>query len=311
MTLTQLKYLCEIVRQRLHLSNAANVLHTSQSGVSKQIHLLEQELGSIIFRRKRNRLLGLTPAGEEIYRRALAILLESENIRRVGRNSDPNSGGRIVIAATRTQARYLLPSLVQLYIARFPNVHVEFWQGTRREVFARVDSGEADVGIATGSGVALPSVAMLKYGLMHYNIVVQAGHPLLQFAKPPLREVAKYPIITHTFEPDGKWKLGEVFERSGLHPNIVFCAADADVCKAYIELGLGIAILASTAFDKSRDRGLRAMRADHLFDPEPLCIGVNRKRFLSSQLFELIRMMAPHISRTAIEKAMRGGEHAS
>jgi LysR family transcriptional regulator, cys regulon transcriptional activator len=305
MTLTQLRYLCEIVRQRLHLSNAANALNTSQPGVSKQIQLLEQELGCVIFKRKRNRLLGLTPAGEEIYRHARMMLLESENIRSVGRNSDPNSAGRILIAATRTQARYLLPEIIQRFIARFSNIQFEFWQGTRRDVFARVDSGDAH------GGIALDGVAMLKYGLMHYSIIVQTGHPLLRFTKPPLHEVAKYPIITHTFEPDGQWKLGELFEKNGLRPNIVFCAADADVCKAYVELGLGIAILASIAFDKSRDRSLRAIRAGHLFDPEPLCIGINRKRFVSSHLFELIRIMAPEISRSEIEMAMNDQKQAS
>jgi LysR family cys regulon transcriptional activator len=304
MTLTQLRYLCEIVRHRLHLSNAANALHTSQPGVSKQIQQLERELGCVIFKRRRNRLLSLTRSGEEIHRHAQIILLEAENIRSVGYDADPEASARLVIAATRTQARTLLPPIIQRFVRRFPNVQLEFWQGNRHDVFARVNAGDADLAIATGSGIAFDGVAMLKYGLLHHSIITQPGHPLARFSRPPLREVVKYPILTHNFEPDGRWKLAEFFEEKNLRPNIVFGAADSDVCKAYVELGLGIAILASHAYDSVKDHHLHAIRADHLFTPEPLYIGINRKRYLSSHLLELIQMITSKIGRAEIELAI-------
>jgi DNA-binding transcriptional LysR family regulator len=171
-------------------------------------------------------------------------------------------------------------------------------------VFARVEAGDADIGIGGDRGVSVQNVTMMNYGTLHYLIVAKPGHPLLRLAKPKLRDVAAYPIITHMFEPDGRWKLDDVFKKEGLTPNIVFRAADADVAKAYIELGIGIAVLSSVSFDKKRDRLLRAINADHLFTPEPLFIGFHRKRHISRHLLELIKMLAPELSNAEIKRAV-------
>jgi LysR family cys regulon transcriptional activator len=303
MTLTQLRYLCEIVRQGLHLSRAAEALHTSQPGVSKQIQLLERELGCAIFKRQRNRLLDLTPVGQDVLNYAQRALIEVENIRNVSRGSYEEASGTIVIACTLVQARYVLPSVIDRFMKRYPNARLEFFQGPRQQVFAKVDAGDADIGIGGDRGVSVQNVTMLDYGTLHYTIVAKPGHPLLRLQKPTLRDVAAYPIIAHMFEPDGQWKLVDVFKKNGLSPNIVFRAADADVGKAYVELGIGIAVLSSASFEKKRDRLLRAINADHLFAPEPLFIGFHRKRRLSRHLVELIKMLAPALTVAEIEAA--------
>jgi LysR family cys regulon transcriptional activator len=308
MTLIQLRYLCEIVRQGLHLSRAAESLHTSQPGVSKQIQLLELELGCTIFERQRNRLLGLTPAGRDIHHYAQQTLLEVENIQRVSRNLNEKARGTIVIACTSTQARYVLPRTIDRFIKRFPNTRLEFFQGSRLEIFAKVDGGEAVIAIGGDRGVAVHNVVMLNYGTLHYCIVARRDHPLLHKAKPTLREVAAYPIITHMFEPDGQWKLVDVFRKRGLTPNIAFRAADADIAKAYVELGIGIAILAKISFDKRRDRPLRAIDADYLFAPETLYLGFHRKKYMPRHLNDLIRMLAPSLSIEDIDRARPAAE---
>lgn len=295
MTLTQLRYLCEIVRQGLHLSRAAESLHTSQPGVSKQIRMLESELGCVIFKRQRNRLLDLTQAGQDVHHYAQRALLEIENIRSVSRNADNEASGTIAIACTLVQARYVLPTIIDRFMKRYPNARLEFFQGPRQQVFARVEAGDADIGLGGDRGVSVQNVKMMNYGTLHYIIVAKPGHPLLRVTKPKLQDVAAYPIITHMFEPDGQWKLNDVFKKEGLTPNIVFHAADADVAKAYVELGIGIAVLSSVSFDKKRDRLLRSINADHLFAPEPLFIGFHRKRHISRQLMELIEMLAPEL----------------
>lgn len=303
MTLTQLRYLCEIVRQGLHLSRAAEALHTSQPGVSKQIQLLENELGCVIFKRRRNRLLDLTPVGQDVLNYARRALVEIENIRSVTRNSDQEASGSITIACTLVQSRYVLPSVIDRFMKRYPNARLEFFQGPRQQVFAKVEAGDADLGIGGDRDVSVHNVAMLNYGTLHYTIVTKPGHPLLRIENPTLRDVASFPIITHMFEPDGQWKLIDVFRKEGLNPNIVFRAADADVSKAYAELGIGIAVLSSVSFDKKRDRLLRAINADHLFTPEPLFIGFHRKRRISRQLMDLVKMLAPGLSTADIERA--------
>ncbi len=303
MTLIQLRYLCEIVRQGLHLSRAAAVLHTSQPGVSKQVQLLERELGCRIFERRRNRLLGLTPVGQDIHHYAQQALLEIENIQTVSRNFNEKARKTIIIACTSTQARYVLPRTIDRFLKKFPDTQMEFFQGSRQDIFAKVDAGDADIAIGGDRGVNVQNVAMLDYGTLHYCIVMRPGHALLDKAKPLLRDVTAYPIITHMFEPDGKWKLIDVFRKKGLSPNIVFRAADAEIAKAYVELGIGIAILAKISFDKQRDRLLRAIDADHLFAPEPLYIGFHRKMHMARHLTDLLKMLAPALSLQDIERA--------
>jgi len=307
MTLRQLQYLCEIVRQGLHLSQAADALHTSQPGVSKQIQLLEEELGIVIFRRRRNRLLGLTAAGSEIHRYAQQVLLQIENIRGAGREHASEPTGTLTIATTHTQARYVLPTVIGRFVQKFPGVRLEFWQGNRHEVFKRVESGDVDLALGTDCGEKLDNVALLGCGLLRHSVVARPRHPILASPKPSLADIAQYPIISHAFESDGRWKLIGAFEAQGLKANIVFRATDADVCKAYVELGIGIAILASAAFDETRDKYLRAVSVDHIFPPEPLFIGLNQKQFHRRYVFEFISMLAPALTRSVIERALEEG----
>lgn len=305
MTLKQLRYLCEIIRHELHLSRAAEALHTSQPGVSKQIQLLERELGVVIFDRKPNRLLGLTPAGRDIYRFAERTLQESENVRSVGHEFRNELTGHLVIATTHTQARYALPSVIRRFRRTFPGIRLEFWQGNRQEVFRRVESDQADLAIGTDCGMHLDGVSLLPCGSLHHSVVTRPGHELLKKRRPlTLERIARYPLITHAFDQDGRWKLAKFFEARGLRPNIVFRAVDTDVCKAYVELDIGIAILANIAYDRSRDKYLRAVNADHLFEPETLYIGLNRRRYHRHYIFEFIESLDPSLTRRKVEQSL-------
>jgi LysR family cys regulon transcriptional activator len=304
MTLKQLRYLCEIVHRGLHLSRAAEALHTSQPGVSAQLQLLERELGLVIFNRKRNRLLGLTPAGEEVHRYAQRTLQEAENIRSVSHEFGNELTGNLIIATTHTQARYALPSVIRKFRRKYPRILLEFWLGTREEVFRRVESDQADLAIGTDCGARLDGVSMLPYGQLQHSIVTCPGHELLKTRAPALETVAKHPLITHAFDGDGQWKFAKFFESRGLNPNIIFRAVDADVCKAYVELGMGISILASVAYDRTRDKPLRAISADHLFEPETLHVGLNRRRFHRQYVYEFAEKLSPALTREKIEHAL-------
>lgn len=304
MTLQQLRFLCEIVRQGLRLSQAAAALHTSQPGVSKQIQLLEKELGVVIFRRRRNRILALTDAGKEIARFAEGALREVQNIRCFGDDARDSTAGNLVIATTHTHARYTLPRVIGAFTSAFPHVRLEFWQGNRDEIFQWVESGEADVAIGTDCDVKFESVALLPYGEFHRVVVTRASHPLLTVTNVTLELIAQYPLIAYGFRSNERWKFRHVFERHKLEPNIVFSAADADVSKAYVELGIGIAILPHVTYDTARDLHLRARDVRHLFDTEVTHVGLKRDRFIRRYVYDFLNILSPTLTRGSIQQAL-------
>lgn len=302
MTLQQLRYLCEIVHHGLHLSRAAAALHTSQSGVSKQIKLLEQELGVVIFRRNRNRIFGLTQSGREIVRHAEHMLSDAQNIHSFGQEASNQTAGNLVIATTHTHARYTLPRVIERFTRAYPNVRLEFLQGNRDEIFHWVDTGDADVAIGTDCDVKLEKVALLPYGSFHRIAVTRPDHALLKEERVTLAQIAQYPLITYGFRNFRRWKFNRVFEAHQLRPNIVFSSADADVSKAYVELGIGIAILPNISFSPVRDTTLRAIDLRHLFNAEITHVGINTDGYLRHYMYGFLAMLNPHLTRERVER---------
>jgi LysR family transcriptional regulator, cys regulon transcriptional activator len=305
MTLKQLRYLCEIVNQGMHLSLAAAALHTSQPGVSRQIQLLEGELGVRILQRSRNRILGLTPTGKRILRFAQRTLQEAENLRSCGEDINDECSGGLVIATNHTHARYTLPRVIDAFSRRYPDVRLQFLQGSRDEVFRWVDAGEADLAIGTDCDADLENIALLPFGTFHRIVVTPARHKLLRIERPTLEDIAAYPIITYGSRVFGKWKFSKSFEARKLTPNIVFSAVDSDVSKTYVALGMGIAILPHIVFDPVEDSKLRAINVSHLFEPETIHVGVNRHHFYRKYAFDFMETLAPDaLTRRKVEKVL-------
>jgi LysR family cys regulon transcriptional activator len=305
MTLQQLRFLCEIVHQGLKLSQAATALHTSQPGVSKQIKALEKELGIVILQRRRNRILGLTDAGKEIVRFAEGALREVQNIRGLGDETRDVATGNLVIATTHTHARYTLPQVIKKFSSQLPDVRLEFWQGSRDEIFQWVENGDADLAIGTDSDVKLESVVFLPYGEFHRVVVTRPSHALLKTRNLTLEQIAKYPLITYGFRGNERWKFRHVFESNNLVPNIVFSAADADVSKAYVELGIGVAVLPHITYDKTRDPQLRARDVSHLFGKEIMHVGIKRNRFMRRYVYDFLNILSPKLTHANIKNALR------
>jgi LysR family cys regulon transcriptional activator len=304
MTLKQMRYLTEIVRQGLHLSRAATALHTSQPGISRQLQMLETELGVIVFQRHRSRILGLTQAGKEIVKYAQQMLRDAESVRNVGLEMKNETRGHLVIATNHTHARYTLPRVITSFSKAYPKVRLEFWQGVPSDAFKWLDAGEVDIAIGRDSDISLPNIQLLPCGRFHRVLLVPARHPLLRINKPSLEDIARYPIITHGFRANGRWTFRQAFEARHLRPHIVFSSIDADVSKAYVELGLGIAILPHMTFDPARDRTLRAIDLRHLFPAETMCIGINKRQFYRSYVYRFLEMLSPDLTRRKVERAM-------
>ncbi|MEK6735671.1 MAG: CysB family HTH-type transcriptional regulator, partial [Pseudomonadota bacterium] len=285
MKLQQLRYLCEAAYQNLNLSKAARNLHTSQPAISKQIQLLEEELGVDIFVRNGKRIVQVTPPGQTIIKIASRILRETENLKKVAEEFSNEAGGTFTIATTHTQARYVLPPVIKRFTAHYPNVKLILRQGSPTQISALVTSGEADIAIATEAIEHFHELVMLPCYQWNRCIIVPPRHPLLKLKKLTLEAINQYPIITYDFAFTGRSKINQAFENLGLTPNVVLTAIDSDVIKTYVELGLGIGILAQMAFDARRDKSLRSIDASHLFEPSTTRIGISRSSYLRGYIF--------------------------
>ncbi|TXI21630.1 MAG: HTH-type transcriptional regulator CysB [Nitrosomonas sp.] len=306
MRLQQLRLLCEINRQNLNLSKAAESLHTSQPGISKQIQLLEEELGVDIFVRNGKRIVKITPPGKAIIEIAERMLQDAENLKSVGQEFNNQTSGTLTIATTHTQARYALPPVIKRFTERYPNVKLTLRQGNPTQIATLVSSGEADLAIATEAIELFHDLIMLPCYQWNRCIVVPPNHPLLDSPILTLEAIAQYPIVTYDFAFTGRSKINRAFEASGLNPNVVLTAIDSDVIKTYVELGLGIGILANMAFDPLRDQHLRSIDASHLFEPSTTRVGISRNSYIRGYSYDFIEMFAPHLNHDVVKSAMKG-----
>jgi LysR family cys regulon transcriptional activator len=311
MKLTQLRYLAAVVQNDLNITTAARKLHTSQPGISKQLKLLEDELGFPLFERDGRSLTQVTPAGRAVVDRALRILEEAQNIRRLALDARDESQGSLAIGTTHTQARYVLPPIVQQFRAQFPDVDLHLHQGTSEQIaeFARLD--RIDLAIATGAGEQFPGLVLLPCYRWQRRVLVPRAHPLAGERRLTLEALARYPIVTYTFSFAGRSSLPALFESARLDLNVALTASDADVIKTYVRLGLGVGILASMAIDPVEDADLVALDAGHLFAPHVTWVGFRRGRLLRGYQFDFIRRLAPHLTRRLVEQAIRAPDGAA
>jgi LysR family cys regulon transcriptional activator len=303
MKLHQLRYLCEIAKRDLSFSNAAVSLHTSQPGISKQIRLLEEELGVHLFIRRGNRITDLTEPGRRILDIATIILRQTDGIKAAAREFMEGDSGRLSVAATFTLARYVLPRVLQQFIARYPRVELKLLHGSSDQVCKLVVSGEADIALTTQPAAAFPDLLVLEYSTLARALLIPRGHPLTNARTISLKRIAAYPLVTLDGGSHGQAKMRDLFVSHGVEPNIVLSGANIDVVKAFVEAGLGIAILPRIAFDPERDAGLRAVNVDHLFEPHRASVAIRSNQYLRGFAFDFIGMLAPKIDRRAVEKA--------
>ncbi len=307
MKLQQLRYIVEIQRQGLNVSEAAESLFTSQPGISKQVKLLEEELGIAIFERSGKRFTAVTEPGRVVLEIAEKILREAENLKRASAEFSSGGSGRLVLAATHTQARYALPIVVRDFVAQHPTVRLEMHQGSPTQIAEWVLSGEADIGIATEALDQYAQLITLPVRQWSHCVIAPEGHPILKSVPLSLAELAKWPLITYDTAFTGRSRINRAFERIGVSPNVALTALDADVIKTYVSLGLGLGIISALAFDAQRDAGLVAVDAAHLFESNTTRLALRRGTYLRRHDFDLIALFAPHLSQRVVEMAMQGG----
>lgn len=302
MKLRQLRYIHEVAQRGLNVTAAAEALYTSQPGVSKQIRLLEEELGVDVFVRSGKHLSEITPAGQRILEHARLLLGEVENIERVAAEFHDTDRGDLSIATTHTQARYALPPVITAFRKRYPRVTLHLHQGSPPQIAKMAADGQADFAIATEAMHHFDSLVMLPCYRWNRCVLVKPEHPLTKLKQLQLRDIAQYPIVTYTFGFTGRSKLDQAFAAHGLKPDVVLTAVDADVIKTYVRLGLGIGIIANMAWDDRTDRDLVRLPADHLFEPSVTHIGFRRGLFLRGYMYDFLQAFAPHLKRDLVEE---------
>ena len=306
MNFQQLRYVRETVRRGLNLTEAANALHTSQPGVSKQIRELENELGFDIFVRYGKRITALTEPGRAVLVVIERVLQEAENLKRAAHDFSDQDSGELTIATTHTQARYALPRVVGEFKRRYPKVHLTLHQGNPLQLAEMVQAGTADIAIATETLDHFPGLLALPGYTWSHCVVVPAKHLLLRLKVLTLEDLAKYPIVTYDAAFTGRTHIDAAFAARGLKVDVVLSAIDADVIKTYVELGLGIGIIAAMAFEAKRDQQLRSIDCAHLFHSNTTRVAVKRGNLLRGYAYEFIELFAPALNRKLIERALAG-----
>lgn len=310
MKLQQLRYIQEVAQQDLNISQAAQVLFTSQPGISKQIRSLEAELGVEIFSRRGKHLVEITPAGKAILQSSAEIMQRIEKIKSIALECSDESKGSLSVATTHTQCRYVLPPVIKEFIEQYPDVSLHMHQGTPMQISGSAADGTADFAIATEALELYSDLIMLPCYSWNRAILVPKSHPLAEISTLTLEDISKYPLVTYTFGFTGRSKLDEAFGACGLSPKVVFTAADADVIKTYVRLGLGVGIVARMAYDPVQDKDLVALDASHLFEASVTKIGFRRGSYLRGYMYDFIEMFAPHLSRDLVQESISRSSRA-
>jgi LysR family cys regulon transcriptional activator len=312
MKLQQLKYLIAIVDNGLNITAAAERLYTSQPGVSKQLKLLEEELGMQLFTRKGKSLAAVTPAGERVIERARAIMQEVENIRSLASEYLEEDNGTLSIGTTHTQARYVLPEIITEFRRRFPNITLNLHQGTSEQIADMVAGNKIDFAIATGSQQLFEDLILVPSYRWDRSIIVPKGHPLARLERRiTLRDLVDYPLVTYVFSFSGESSLKRAFAEQGLEPNVGFTARDADVIKTYVRMGLGVGIVASMAADCADRNDLQVIDAEGLFPRSTTWIGYRKSAVLRRYMVDFIQLFAPHVTPQQLTELRRASDQAT
>lgn len=308
MTLQQLKYLVAIADSGLNITAAAERLYTSQPGISKQLKLLEQELGVQLFTRKGKSLAAITPAGRDVIARARRIMREAENIRNLASDLSGEQEGTLSIGTTHTQARHVLPDVIKEFRERYPKINLELHQGTSEQIAELVAANRVDFAIATGSRQLFPGLVLLPCFRWDRIILVPNGHPLTEVKEGGVQRLtlpvlAGYPLVTYVFGTTGESSLKKAFAEQGLEPNVVFTARDADIIKTYVRMGMGVGIVAPMAYECQDQKDLSAISAEGLFPRVTTWLGFRRDSVLRRYMVDFVALFAPHLTPQLTRKA--------
>jgi LysR family cys regulon transcriptional activator len=305
MKLQQLRYLCAIADCGFNISRAAELLHTSQPGVSKQVRMLEEQLNTNIFVRRNGRIVDVSERGQKVLEAARRMLKDADNLRYMGDEFTHAENGGLTLAAMHIHVRYFLFDVITKFSKVHPHVRINLLQGTPGKVSERVMSGEVDIGVTIEPLTAeLHGLLQISCRPVPRSVIVPAGHPLLLKPQPSLEDIASYRIVAGDPSSALDWTIRRTFQSHGIELDIAMHAVDATVIKAFVEAGVGIAMLPTATFEPQRDRELRAIDVNHLFRSGDLRLIIDPYRYLRSFAYDFIELVAPEWTRAKVDQAM-------
>ena len=303
MNIKQLQLVCEMVKNDYNVSRTAEALFSTQPGISTQLKSLEEELNVKLFKRKGKRITGLSEAGEKVHVLAEESLQNIKTIKQIGLEHTAKDSGQLAIATTHTQARYALPKVIRKFADHYPNVKLQIHQGNPTQISEMVLHGEADFAVATETIAQYGKLATLPVYQWNRCIIAPKGHPILAITKPSLVDIAKYPIVTYDLAFTGRSIIDKTFAREHLSPNVVLTAIDSDVIKTYVEIGLGIGILANMAYDSEHDKNLEKIDASHLFEESTTCVGFRKGQFIRQYMYDFLYWFSNELTHDVVSQA--------
>jgi LysR family transcriptional regulator, cys regulon transcriptional activator len=306
MNFHQLQYALAISRHGLSVTNAAAALGTSQPAISRALKELEKELGFDLFVREGRSFARITPEGTRVLEYAARALAEIDSLKAVASDLNQDARGTLSIATTHTQARYVLPLVIQAFRKKYPEVDLHLHQGTSEQISEMVAADRVQLAIATGSEALFPELVLLPVYRWHRQVIVPRHHALARAgaAKLTLQQLANYPLVTYVFSFSGPSSLETLFARENLKPRVALTARDSDVIKTYVRLGMGVGIVASVAYEPTQDADLAMVDASHLFPIHTTWIGFRRGTLLRNFAYEFIQLFGNHLTRRVVERAI-------
>lgn len=304
MNFHQLQYAVAIARHGLSVTQAASALGTSQPAISRALKALERELGFDLFVREGRAFSRVTPQGTKVLEYAARALAEIDSLRAVAADLNQDSRGTLSIATTHTQARYVLPPVIQAFREKYPDVELHLHQGTSEQIAEMVSADRVQLAIATGSDGLFPGLVLLPVYRWTRQVIVPKAHPLARVSKLTIKELAAYPLISYVFSFTGASSLNTVFAREGLVPRLALTARDSDVIKTYVRLGLGVGIVASVAIEPAHDTDLAVIDAANLFPIHTTWVGFRRGTLLRNFAYDFMQLFGPHLTRRLIDRAL-------
>ena len=302
MNFQQLRSVHEAIRRGFNLTETAEILHASQSAISRQIRELEDELGVDIFQRRGKRLVGLTEPGIEVAQIIERILEDRGSLKKAADEYRRLADGTLSVAATHAQVRYRIPDAVLAFRQAWPQVRLALHQTNPAHIAELLKSGDVDLGLLPEGLARAPELVAFRAYSWSHRFVVPKGHPLLDTALPGLEEIARYPIITFEAGMVGRQRVEQAFHNRGLEPDIIISAADSDVIKTYVALGLGVGIIAERSYDPDADHKLVCLDTGPLITPITTSVVVRRGTYLRGYTLAFIQSLVPGLSAESIRE---------
>ncbi|RXJ73638.1 transcriptional regulator [Veronia nyctiphanis] len=304
MKLQQLKYLKAIKDNNLNVSAASQSMFTTQPGVSKQVGLLEKELGVRIFERRGKNLSGITPIGEKILDQVERMLALEQKIKALANEHLDPSIGTLNIYTTHTIARYLLPSSVSYFTQKYPNINFHLHPTMPLQTKGVISKGHSDFSIVAHDVGMDNDLVMLPAYLWTLGLVVPEDHPLAEIDQPSLEQLSEYPILSYEPSATGRQVQDAAFADAGVTPNYFMTVMDADVIKRYVQLGFGIGIISTLAARDIDNTGLKYINLDHLFEPCKAWICFSKDILLQNYMYDFLSSFSPHLTKSLMENVL-------